>query len=178
MEKVSIRVTKNILLRDAKLSDIDDYLRVPFDEELLTMYGSSLDYRTEKSREKAELMIEEIKSNPLEWVIDYDGNFIGQVNLKVEKEDNKARFAIGIFNPNYWGKSIGTDVTKSILKYGFTKLNLNKIYLRVLDYNERAIKSYKKSGFIEEGRDRKGALINNQYHTDIYMGILKAEYKD
>lgn len=177
MKKVSISVTENVLLRDAKISDIDDYLKVQFDKELLKMYGSTLDYRTEKSREKAKLMIEEIRNNPLEWVIDYDGNFIGQVNLKVEKEDNKARFAIGIFNPNYWNKSIGTNVTKSILKYGFTTLNLNKIYLRVLDYNERAINSYKKSGFIEEGRDRKGALINNQYHTDIYMGILKAEFK-
>nr|WP_263315131.1 GNAT family protein [Mammaliicoccus sp. Marseille-Q6498] len=174
---MSIRVTENILLRDAKLSDIDDYLEVPFDEELLTMYGSTLDYRTEKSTEKAELMIDEIKSNPLEWVIDYDGNFIGQVNLKVEEVDNKARFAIGIFNPIYWGKGIGTNVTKVILNYGFTTLNLNKIYLRVLDYNERAINSYEKSGFIEEGRDRKGALINNQYHTDIYMGILKDEFR-
>ncbi|MBA4470162.1 GNAT family N-acetyltransferase, partial [Staphylococcus aureus] len=41
----------------------------------------------------------------------------------------------------------------------------------------RAIKSYKKVGFIEEGRDREGALINNQYCTDIYMGILKKDYK-
>lgn len=178
MEKTTISVTENILLRDAKLSDVEDYLSVPFDKELLKMYGSSLDHRTEKSREKAELWIEEINSNPLEWVIDYEGVFIGQVSLKLEEEDNKARFAIGIFNPNYWGKSIGTSVTKAVLNYGFNTLNLNKIYLRVLDYNERAINSYKKAGFIEEGRDRKGALINNQYHTDIYMGILKDEYKE
>ncbi|SUM37318.1 MULTISPECIES: GNAT family N-acetyltransferase [Mammaliicoccus] len=178
MEKTTIRVTENILLRDAKLSDVEDYLSVPFDKELLKMYGSSLDHRTEKSREKAELWIEEINSNPLEWVIDYEDVFIGQVSLKLEEEDNKARFAIGIFNPNYWGKRIGTSVTKVILNYGFNTLNLNKIYLRVLDYNERAINSYKKAGFIEEGRDRKGALINNQYHTDIYMGILKDEYKE
>lgn len=176
--KEAISVTENILLRDAKISDVDDYLGVPFEKELLKMYGSSLDYRTEKSREKAEILIEEIKSNPLEWAIDYNGIFIGQVNLTVEKKDNKARFAIGIFNPDYWGKSIGTSVTKEILKYGFNTLNLNKIYLRVLDYNERAINSYKKAGFIEEGRDRNGALINNQYHTDVYMGILKDEYKE
>lgn len=178
LEKETISVTENILLRDAKISDIDDYLSIPFEKELLKMYGSSLDYRTEKSREKAEILIEEIKSNPLEWAIDYNGVFIGQVNLTIEKEDNKARFAIGIFNPNYWGKNIGTSVTKAIIKYGFTSLNLNKIYLRVLDYNVRAISSYKKAGFIEEGRDRNGALINNQYHTDVYMGILKEEYND
>ena len=34
------------------------------------MYGSSMDYRTKKSKEKVANMIEEIKNNPFEWVID------------------------------------------------------------------------------------------------------------
>ncbi|BCQ19293.1 MULTISPECIES: hypothetical protein [Staphylococcus] len=31
-----------------------------------------MDYRTKKSKEKVANMIEEIKNNPFEWVIDYD----------------------------------------------------------------------------------------------------------
>ncbi len=177
LKKVEIQVSEGILLRDAINDDINDYLAVPFNEELLKMYGSSMDHRTKKSKEKVANMIEEIKNNPFEWVIDYNGKFIGQASLKLEKEDNKARYAIGIFNPNYWSKAIGSNVTKSLLEYAFNNLDLHKVYLRVLDYNLRAIKSYKKVGFIEEGRDREGALINKQYCTDIYMGILKKDYK-
>ncbi|WP_017000768.1 hypothetical protein [Mammaliicoccus lentus] len=30
---------------------------------------------------------------------------------------------------------------------------------------------------MKKARDRNGGLINNQYHTDVDMGILKEEYK-
>lgn len=63
-----------------------------------------------------------------------------------------------------------------ILNYAFEVLKYHKIYLRVLDYNTRAIKSYEKCGFVKEGIDRDGALINGIYCSDIYMGIIKYEY--
>jgi RimJ/RimL family protein N-acetyltransferase len=47
-----------------------------------------------------------------------------------------------------------------------------------LEYNRRAIRCYEKCGFIKEGLDREGALIEGQYETDIYMGILKNEYQN
>jgi hypothetical protein len=72
LKKVEIQVSEEILLRDAINDDINDYLAVPFNKELLEMYGSSMDYRTKKSKEKVANMIEEIKNNPFEWVIDYD----------------------------------------------------------------------------------------------------------
>ncbi|MDW4419350.1 N-acetyltransferase, partial [Staphylococcus saprophyticus] len=57
---------------------------------------------TEKSLDKARLLVNEIKTNPYEWVIEYNGKFIGQVRLTIDNENNKAKFAIGIFNPQYW----------------------------------------------------------------------------
>ncbi|MBA4512976.1 GNAT family N-acetyltransferase, partial [Staphylococcus aureus] len=126
MKKIEIQVSEELLLRNAVNDDVNDYLAVPFNKELLEMYGSSMDYRTKKSKEKVANMIEEIKNNPFEWVIDYNGKFIGQASLKLEKEDNKARYAIGIFNSNYWSKAIGSSVTKSLLKYAFNDLGLHK----------------------------------------------------
>jgi len=45
-------------------------------------------------------------------------------------------------------------------------------------YNRRAIRCYGKCGFIKEGLDLKGALIEGKYETDIYMGILENEYNN
>lgn len=40
---------------------------------------------------------------------------------------------------------------QEMLLWGFNELDLNKIWLRVEVDHERAIKSYKRMGFVEEG---------------------------
>ncbi|MEX6276691.1 GNAT family N-acetyltransferase [Staphylococcus saprophyticus] len=170
-------VDRNIKLRDAFDDDTKEYLKIPFNKELLKMYGSNMNSNTEKSLDKARLLVNEIKTNPYEWVIEYNGKFIGQVRLTIDNENNKAKFAIGIFNPQYWSKGIGTKVSNAILNFGFSELKLHRIYLKVLAYNKRAIKSYENVGFKIEGEEREGAFINGKYETDIHMSILKSEYE-
>lgn len=58
----------------------------------------------------------------------------------------------------------------------FEELNLHRVDLRVLEYNKRAIKCYEKCGFIKEGVEREGALIEGKYETDVFMSILDREY--
>ncbi len=50
--------------------------------------------------------------------------------------------------------------------------------LRVLEYNKRAIRCYEKCGFIVEGIDREGALIEDKFESDLFMSILDYEYKN
>ncbi|WP_323702980.1 GNAT family protein [Mammaliicoccus sp. Dog046] len=171
-----IKINNELILRDAEERDIEDYMSVPFSKELLEMYGSTLDYKTPKSKDKAKLLIAEIRKEPYEWAIEYKGTFIGQVRLVVDSENNKAKFAIGIFNSEYWSKGIGTKVTKEVLKYGFETLKLHRIHLKVLKYNQRGIQAYENAGFIKEGEERETALINGTYYSDIHMSVLAKEY--
>lgn len=175
--KELIQIDKSIKLRDALDDDAEEYFKIPFDEELLKMYGSEMNVNKEKSLDKAKLLVNEIKTNPYEWAVEYEGKFIGQVRLTIDDENHKAKFAIGIFNPKYWNKGIGTKVSNAILNFGFSELKLHRIYLKVLAYNKRAIKSYENVGFKVEGEEREGAYINGKYETDIHMGILKSEYQ-
>lgn len=176
--KKTILVDDHIKLRDALDKDAKVYVEIPFDEELLKMYGSEMSANKEKSLDKAMLFINEIKSNPYEWAIEYKGKFVGQVRLTIDDKNKKGKFAIGIFNPQCWNKGIGTKVSNEVLKFGFSELRLHRIYLKVLAYNKRAIKSYEKVGFKIEGEEREGAYINGKYETDIHMGILKSEYEE
>lgn len=175
--KQTMLVDESIKLRDALDDDAKEYLKIPFNKELLEMYGSNLDPNTEKSIDKAQLLVYGIKADPYEWAIEYEGKFIGQVRLTRDDENNKAKFAIGIFNPAYWNKGIGTKVSNAILDFGFSELKLHRIYLKVLAYNHRAIKSYENVGFKIEGEEREGAYIKGKYETDIHMGILNSEYQ-
>ena len=65
-----------------------------------------------------------------------------------------------------------------LLEYGFNIVNLNRIELAVYDYNVKAIKSYKKAGFIEEGRKRQFMWYNGRYHDEIIMSILAEEWRE
>jgi len=111
------------------------------------------------------------------WYILKSHEIIGITFLhKIEKKDKRARFAIGIYDKENWCKGYGQEITDAILKYAFQYLQLHKVDLRVLEFNRRAIASYRRSGFIQEGRLRENAFINNEWHDDIVMSILCHEY--
>jgi len=84
---------------------------------------------------------------------------------------------IGIGDEAYWGKGYGTDAMRILLRYAFTALNLHRVNLNVFGYNERAVRSYLKCGFVEEGRQRQLLNRGDQRWDVIYMGILKKEWE-
>jgi len=63
-----------------------------------------------------------------------------------------------------------------LLEYAFGKLRLHRVAVGVVDFNERAIKFYKRFGFREEGRQRDGYLLDNRYYDFVMMSLLDEEY--
>lgn len=75
------------------------------------------------------------------------------------------------------GRGYGTDAVRVIVNYGFEELNLNRIELRVFAYNSRAIATYRKVGFVEEGRRRQVTFHGGKYYDDVIMSLLAEEYR-
>jgi RimJ/RimL family protein N-acetyltransferase len=167
---------KKVLLRQPIESDVMDYYNVETSKELIRMYGGNTREIKPKTMENAQNFVNDIRSNKLEWCVEFEGRLIGQARLTVSEVDNRARFAVGMFDPTVWGMGLGTEITQLVLQYAFDKLNLHRVDLRVLQYNKRAIKCYEKCGFIQEGIEREGALIEGKYETDVIMSILDREY--
>ncbi|BBE30378.1 N-acetyltransferase [Tepiditoga spiralis] len=85
---------------------------------------------------------------------------------------------VGIFlGKPYWNKGYGTEALKILVDFIFNEMNINKVKLNVYSFNERAIKSYKKVGFVVEGRLRQEIFKEGKYYDEIIMGILRSEYK-
>lgn len=84
---------------------------------------------------------------------------------------------IGLGDPDYRGNGYGTNAMRVVLRYGFEELNLRRISLDVFEYNERAVKSYLKVGFVVEGRQRDMLRRNERRWDIIYMGILREEWE-
>ncbi|WP_231686954.1 GNAT family N-acetyltransferase [Bacillus sp. JCM 19034] len=166
-----------MFLRQPIEKDIEDYLNVEKSKELVRMYGGDTMNISPKTTEQAKKFIEAIKSNKLEWCVEFEERLVGQARLSVNEVDNRARYAVGLFDPSVWGLGLGTEITQLVLQYAFEELKLHRVDLRVLQYNKRAIKCYEKCGFIQEGVEREGALIEGKYETDVFMSILDREYK-
>ncbi len=121
---------------------------------------------------------EEVSSDPLSWIVETAGRCIGTARLhSLDAENRRARYAIGLFDPGYWGKGYGTEVTRLVLQYAFETLGLHRVDLRVLAFNARAIACYEKCGFVREGVEREGSWIGGEWQSDVMMSILEQEYR-
>jgi len=94
----------------------------------------------------------------------------------IDWKNRVAEVGITIGEKEYQSKGYGTEAMEVLLEYGFKTVNLNRIQLRVYEFNSRAINSYNKIGFIEEGRMRQAIFINGDYHDVIFMSILQEEW--
>lgn len=106
-----------------------------------------------------------------------DDKIIGNIGIScIDNIDRVGTLGIFIGDEDNQKKGYGSDALRAILNYGFGVLNLNNIDLKVFDFNENAIKCYKKVGFKEYGRRHQAYYLNNEYHDVISMEILKDDF--
>lgn len=114
-------------------------------------------------------------------ILDENGKekIIGNCGIhNIEWKNRVGEVGIVIGEKDYQNKGYGTEAMELLIEYGFTTINLNRIELYTYDFNISALKSYKKVGFIEEGRKRQFIWANGRYHDAIIMGILAEEWRE
>lgn len=101
---------------------------------------------------------------------------IGSVYFRdISMEHHKAEYGIFIGEEDALGCGYGTEAAKLAIKYGFDELKLHKIFLRVLEENKKAIKSYENAGFIREAFLKDDVYIQGSYRNIILMAVLETE---
>ena len=106
-----------------------------------------------------------------------DGLHIGALRLfDIAAEDRSARLGIFIGEAEYRGCGYGTDTLRTLLGFAFGEMNLNRVELGVLAYNERAMACYRKCGFVEEARLRQDRYERGVYYDAIVMSVLRDDW--
>ena len=104
---------------------------------------------------------------------------IGNTYLSnIDYKNRNAEFNIVIGEKDYRGKGYGTEVALLILDYAFNVSGLHNVFLKVFEFNENAIRAYKKAGFVECGRRRQSHFIGGRLWDVIYMEALATEFGD
>lgn len=115
------------------------------------------------------------------FAIEADGKLIGQCGLygfdDFRGVPHRCDLGIAIGDKAYWGRGYGREAVALLIDYAFTHWNVERIGLQTNSGNERAIRSYRAVGFVEEGRLRKHTWNNGKFHDTVCMSILREEWE-
>ncbi len=125
----------------------------------------------------AMIAVQWLNGRPDFAIVDRAKAMIGVVRLwRVSDRNKSAMLTIFIGGRGNWGRGFGTDALRVLLRQAFGPMNLHRVELNVFDFNERAIRSYEKVGFVREGSRREALSRRGIFHDIVVMGILKPDF--
>jgi len=96
---------------------------------------------------------------------------------QLDGENGSALFHITIGEADAWGHGYGTEATRLMLDHAFGTLSLHRIGLFVFEFNERAIRAYKRCGFVVEGRSRESIWREGRWWDELAMSVLDSDWR-
>jgi RimJ/RimL family protein N-acetyltransferase len=173
---------KLVRIRAYEKSDLDAVMKWVNDEEVTDLLGGEMLAYPVSSITEAKFIEGAAGSSDKQktFVIETlaEPRYIGSISFNViDWRNRSAGLGIVIGDKSLWGKGYCSDAMRVLMRLGFDKLNLHRLWLHVHDYNPRAIASYEKCGFKREGVLRQEHFARGKYHDTIVMGILESEYR-
>lgn len=93
---------------------------------------------------------------------------------EIDKKNNKATWA---FYSAYQDKvGVGIEMEKLALDYAFNRLNVNKLYCEVLDFNYTVVNLHRKFGFKIEGVRKQDYCREGKYYDIYQLAMFRDEY--
>jgi RimJ/RimL family protein N-acetyltransferase len=106
-----------------------------------------------------------------------DGRPVGSLDLHLlDLRNGNAGIGIVIGDPADTSHGYGSDALTALLDFGFGELRLERLWLEVYDFNERARHVYERLGFVHEATLRRGVYRAGRYADVHRMGILREEW--
>jgi RimJ/RimL family protein N-acetyltransferase len=104
---------------------------------------------------------------------------IGEAGLlRIDRAWRTTDISVIIGEKEEWGKGYGTEAILLLLDYAFGHLNLHRVAIGVVGFNERALRFWAKIGFKREGVQRDGYYYDGKYHDFVLMSILEDEFRE
>lgn len=106
-----------------------------------------------------------------------DHEHIGNVALgNIDWLHRHAMLSVFIAVPECRKHGYGREAVELLLRFGFLRLNLHKIFLRTSAEYPGALRFYEKLGFVHEGVLRKHEFKYGRYRDKHLFGMLREEY--
>lgn len=171
--------TKRLILRSWCESDANDLYELASNPNIGPMAGWEPHSSIEQSRE----IINKVLSAPNTFAVclKTDNRAIGCVTLMIGKNsniglpENEGEIGFWLGEP-FWGQGIIPEAVKGVLKYGFSELNLQKIWCGYFDGNIKSKRVQEKCGFVYRyTKENVPCAIKGLLRTEHISSITKEE---
>ena len=171
---------KKIRLREVRKEDADIINKLGNEEEVFINLSTRLPMPRPLQVEESwhSEYIKEYGDDFVQFVIEkLDGTVIGKCGTgHIDWKNACVTIWIFIGKDENRSKGYGSEALSLFINFIFTEMNMNRVQLYVFGFNERAVTSYKKVGFVVEGVQKKELFRNGRYNDVYIMSILKREY--
>jgi RimJ/RimL family protein N-acetyltransferase len=169
----NVIIGKKTRLREKKLSDVRNDYRWQSDPELSRLDAAPtlemsfaiylLDYSSIVSRRdrRFPLAIETLEGKHIGNCTCYD----------IDEKKGEAQVGIMIGERDYWDKDYGSDAINTLVDHVFKNSSLDRLYLKTLDWNQRAHRCFEKCGFTDCGN------LKHSGHNFILMELSRERWE-
>lgn len=81
-----------------------------------------------------------------------------------------------VVNPAMRGQNLAEHMLRQLIATAFQQEGIERIELRVYTFNQAAIRTYEKLGFVREGVQRQGVAVGEARWDCALYGMLRQEY--
>ena len=171
--------TKSLMLRKITLEDAQDIFEYSKDPEVTRFVTWEPHKSIDDSINFLKSVIQRYENNePSDWGIIYKENnkFIGTCGYVLWVPVHSLAEIAYALSMEYWGKGLMTEAVKEVIKHGFEKMILNRIYARCFVENIGSQKVLEKVGMKFEGILREQMFIKGTFRDMKIYSILRKEY--
>lgn len=178
LSEFPILETERLILREPVQSDAAD-IYVFRSDPLVQRYNSKPMENVSEARELIEqLRAIYLRQDGISWGVTLKGQktVIGLFGFGNWSVHNRAMLGYDLAH-EHWGKGIGTEAAQVIIRFGFEKMELNRIDADTIEDNHESRRLLEKLGFTCEGIRREYSLEDDgKYHGSTINGLLRSEY--
>ncbi|MFN8374094.1 MAG: GNAT family N-acetyltransferase [Anaerolineae bacterium] len=102
--------------------------------------------------------------------------FIGTMYLHSEPQHRHAEIGYW-FGKAYWGQGYATEAGRAVIRYGFERMFLRRIFAYYFARNVGSRRVLEKLGLKYEGTQRQDVLKDGVYHDISFCGLLLSEWE-
>jgi RimJ/RimL family protein N-acetyltransferase len=121
--------------------------------------------------------VEQSRKEGQPFTILAEGRPIGRIGLnQFRGRDRICSLYMYIGEPTFSGRGYARDAAMTLLAYAFDRHDLNLIELWTLEDNDRAVRLYRKCGFVQEGTLRQRSFKEGRWVGHVHMSVNREEF--
>lgn len=178
-EAIPLR-TERLVLRPYRESDAGDLFGIFSDPKVMRFLSSPPWTSHDRAREVIERDVSAFESGEhLGLAIERieDKQLIGQCTLfKLSEACRRAEIGYSLAS-GVWGNGYMSEALSALIRYGFKRMNLNRIEADVDPRNDASVRMLERFGFVREGLLRERWIVDGEVSDSAIYGLLRKDWR-